>query len=61
LARRKLQQKRDAEEHSKRRDPETVILERKQSACKAYVEANNLLDTELSQEEKDKLAAMVHK
>jgi hypothetical protein len=47
--------------HAKRRDPETLILERKQSACKAYIEQKNPVDVELSQEEKDKIAIQQHK
>jgi hypothetical protein len=44
LTRRKLQQKREADEHSQRRDPEVLILEKKQTACKAYLDAKSLLE-----------------
>lgn len=54
-------QKKDAEEYEKKKDPQTLILERKQSACKAYLESKNPGDIELTQEEKDKLASLAHK
>lgn len=38
LSRRKLQQKKEAEIEAAKRDPQTIILERKQPACKAYQE-----------------------
>jgi len=38
LSRRKLQQKKEAEIEAAKRDPQTIILERKQPPCKAYLE-----------------------
>lgn len=61
LAKRKQLQKRETEDYEKRRDPQTLILERKQSACKAHLEAKNPVDVELTQEEKDKIASLQHK
>ena len=52
LSRRKLQQKREAEEHSQRRDPEVLILEKKQTACKAYLDAKSLLEAQNAPKEK---------
>lgn len=41
LSRRKLQQKKEAEIEAAKRDPQTIILERKQPACKAYLEGKS--------------------
>jgi hypothetical protein len=41
LSRRKLQQKKEAEIEAAKKDAKTLIIERKQPACKAYLEAKH--------------------
>ena len=42
LSRRKLIQKKESEANALKKDPKTLILERKQTACKAYLEAKTI-------------------
>lgn len=39
LSKRKLQHKKEDEEYANKKDPKTLILERKEPACKAYLTA----------------------
>lgn len=41
LSMRKIKQKREAEEEAKKKDPLTLIIARKQPACKAHIEGKH--------------------
>jgi hypothetical protein len=41
LAKKKLEQKKEAEIEASKKDPKTLIIDRKQAACKAYLENKN--------------------
>ena len=51
LARKKLQQKKEAELEAAKKDPKTLIIDRKQAACKAYIENKNHRNEEKEQQE----------